>query len=274
MSKQQIRPFNDDVYLILQKAGQYSQKYYHTYIGTAHTFLATFAFLSSQKETQKYGKIYETLKGLLNEVGINGPEFEKNFLLASPRGEEPSENEEFSITADIEYKRVTDGLTRKAFEEKRSMEVEDLIVELFADKSFVLFSIFSMVTGSDQITENLYNTIVKAFKREKKPVSNDLDKIPELTNLNRFVEENPQTIIGAEKVLNQLFPVLCGRVNPNALLIGPAGTGKTTFVYALAQAINRGEVPSGLKNKRIFQLDPTALVSGTRYRGKQNCLSW
>jgi len=260
----ELKTFSEDAFQITQKAGYFSKKYYHTFCGTVHLFLATMSFFTNTKNTQRYAASGAKFKELLKNADVSGPEFEKQFLLICPKGVEPDENAEFLIQPDIEYNKVIDGLKRRFLEEKRTMEVEDLLVELFGDKSYTLFSVISAVSGSDQKTEKLYNEIIKAFKPKKKAASANLDKIPELTNLNKYVEENPQTIIGMKKALDQTYTALCGRVNPNVMLVGKAGVGKTTVMLALADAINKGTAPAGLAGKTIYQLDPTALISGTR----------
>ena len=65
-----------------------------------------------------------------------------------------------------------------------------------------------------------------------------------------------------------MIQVLSRRTKNNPVLIGEPGVGKTAIVEGLAQRIVRGDVPEGLKNKRIFGLDMGALVAGAKYRGE------
>jgi hypothetical protein len=95
-----INPFSNDLHNILNKAGSQSRKYYQTFCGTPHLFLATFAFLGTNKENPRYKATFDSLKEILNSYGIIGQKFENSFLQYCPRGEAPSENEEFKISTD------------------------------------------------------------------------------------------------------------------------------------------------------------------------------
>ena len=92
----------------------------------------------------------------LNNFSINGKSFEKSFLEFCPRGEEPEEGTEFTVAADREYTAISENLKKFASIEKRSMEIEDLILELFSDMSYSIRDIFNNITGSDAVTESMY----------------------------------------------------------------------------------------------------------------------
>jgi len=75
-------------------------------------------------------------------------------------------------------------------------------------------------------------------------------------------------VIGRDSEIRRIIRILCRRTKNNPVLIGEAGVGKTAIVEGLAQRIVRGDVPEGLKDKTIYQLDIGALLAGAKYRGE------
>ncbi|EJP4817901.1 AAA family ATPase [Campylobacter upsaliensis] len=87
-------------------------------------------------------------------------------------------------------------------------------------------------------------------------------------NLNTLADKGKiDPLIGREFELERMMQILLRRKKNNPILIGEAGVGKTTIVEGLALRISQGLVPDKLKNAKIFSLDLTGLLSGTKYRG-------
>ena len=75
-------------------------------------------------------------------------------------------------------------------------------------------------------------------------------------------------VIGRDEEIRRVVQVLSRRTKNNPVLVGEPGVGKTAIVEGLARRMARGDVPEGLKNKRIISLDLGALVAGAKYRGE------
>jgi len=112
------------------------------------------------------------------------------------------------------------------------------------------------VRGSQRVTdpnpENKYQALEKYGR--------------DLTELARKGKLDP--VIGRDDEIRRAIQVLQRRTKNNPVLIGEPGVGKTAIVEGLAQRIVRGDVPEGLKDKRIMALDMGALVAGAKYRGE------
>jgi len=88
----------------------------------------------------------------------------------------------------------------------------------------------------------------------------------DLTQLARAGKLDP--VIGRDEEIRRVVQVLSRRTKNNPVLIGEAGVGKTAIAEGLAQRVVNGDVPEGLKDKRIVALDLGALVAGAKYRGE------
>jgi ATP-dependent Clp protease ATP-binding subunit ClpB len=112
------------------------------------------------------------------------------------------------------------------------------------------------VRGSQRVTNENPEGTYQALERYGR----------DLTELARKGKLDP--VIGRDEEIRRVIQVLSRRTKNNPVLIGEPGVGKTAIVEGLAARIVRGDVPEGLKNKRIVALDMGALVAGAKYRGE------
>ena len=112
------------------------------------------------------------------------------------------------------------------------------------------------VRGSQRVTSQNPESTYEALEK----YGRDLTKSANLGKLD--------PVIGRDEEIRRVVQVLSRRTKNNPVLIGEPGVGKTAIAEGLAMRIIRGDVPEGLKNKKIVSLDMGALIAGAKYRGE------
>lgn len=248
----------------LQKADYYSKRYNQGYMGTEHLLMGILA-----QDTSTGARV-------LREQGVNLNELEK------VQGKEavdvpasPMAMMSLSEAAVLTLRMATNFARENGLEVVGTEHLVHSLVRQPNSRAAMLLN--KLNVDLDEIAKNIEEIVeqeadeakLEEQKRKagKRATFRFLSKYgTDLTDEAR--QGRLDTVIGREKEIERTVTVLCRRTKSNPVLIGEAGVGKTAIVEGLAMRVVKNDVPEALIGKRIFQIDLSAVVAGTKFRGE------
>ncbi|MDR3298068.1 MAG: ATP-dependent Clp protease ATP-binding subunit [Candidatus Nomurabacteria bacterium] len=248
----------------LQKADFYSKKYNQGYMGTEHLLMGILA-----QDTSTGAKF-------LFEEGVSLPDVEKidGKVAVDVNGSQMammslSEATVLTLRMSMNFAREngleligTEHMVYSLLRQQNS-RAANLLTKLDVNLDGVTSHIEDLVE-KQAVEAKLEQQKVKAGKKQNyrwlSRYGMDLTEAAKAGKLD--------TVVGRDQEIERTMTVLCRRTKSNPVLIGEAGVGKTAIVEGLATRIAKNDVPGKLIGKRIFQVDLSSVVAGTKFRGE------
>lgn len=252
--------FNRKSVKIIEDAVRLASELGHTYIGSEHILLSI-AWEGSSRAADilvENGAAYDDIRrAVVDMVGQGSPSMlnHRYFTTASRKILDSA----CSIAIRDKKKQATPEHILAAMMKETSCSASTVIRKIGGDQRGICQSL-NMI-DSQEIRGELYESL--------KPKPSHLPNLfrygRNITDITAVKKNDP--LIGRNREIGRVMQVLARRTKNNPCLIGEAGVGKTAIVEGVAELFVRNLVPDSLKNRFIFSLDLTALLSGAKYRG-------
>ena len=269
-----ISRMSENSHKSLERAEFFSRKFKTGYIGIEHILLGILANRESSAATlaYEYGLKFEDLYDFF----VENPPISKSLPdFADPNVRALTDRAVFalkmaSLISGDDNEIGTKNLLFSILKQK-DLKLQVVLRQTGADIEG-LVNAFDILFSNENSAEGIDEIEQKSFRKnsEKQQSSREiaiLKKFGEdLTEKAKNGELDP--VIGRETEVQRLITVLLRRTKSNPVLIGEAGVGKTAVVELLAQKISKEQVPSQLVGKRIFEIDLSGMLAGTKFRGQ------
>ena len=253
--------------------------------------------MNISKFTQKSVQAVQDLEKVAYEYG--NQEIEEEHLLYALLTQEDSLILKLIEKMEIQKEYFIDTV-KKALDAKVKVSGGQLHFGQYLNKALVSAEDEAKAMGDEYVSvEHLFLSMLKNPSPSMKKIFNEfgitrerfLQALSTVRGNQRVVSDNPEAtydtlnkygedlvekarnqkldpVIGRDMEIRNIIRILSRKTKNNPVLIGEPGVGKTAAIEGLAQRIVAGDVPEGLKNKKIFALDMGALVAGAKYRGE------
>ena len=239
---------------IFQKSILYAKELKHEYITIEHVFYQLLSSADGSKIILSCGGDIDKMKELI-----------KNYIYTNidPLPEDvnidPYESVALSRLIDSMIKHIQSS-------QQSSADIGDLLVALFDEENTFAYTLLNEYQISRLDILEIISHIDEANTNPESEDTSYLKKYS-INLLQKAKDGKIDPVIGRESEIQRVTQILCRRKKNNPILVGEAGVGKTAIAEGLALNIVAGTVPKIIKKSKLFALDLSALLAGTKYRG-------
>ena len=252
-----VEPSNE-LQLVFEKAIDVSKKLRHEYLTLEHLLFAMLCDESFYKCVSGYGADSEFLKKNLEHY------------LKSKLDEITTEQPDVKPRKTQAVERVLNrAFTQVLFSGRQKIEPTDVFLAMMSEKrSFAHYYIQQAEIDKEKFADYLSSDVAEAGEEEPQTGQAERALRSFTTNLNDAVKKNKvDPVIGRIDELENVALALGRRSKSNVILVGDPGVGKTAIAEGLAYNIVKGAVPEFLKEYTVYNLDISAMLAGSKYRG-------
>ena len=250
-----MNQFTQKLQFILSKAAEQAFSNNHPEITCAHVYLAM--------------KQDGVLDGILSRLNINPTQFES--MVTQVIEQLPTQSE---VSQPVLSKDLNQSILNALNEMKKNQETHLGALLLFKVMLFNKTALSQKIVDTFKLNNSVVSQAISSSLQGKKVQSEDSEnQLEALRKYGRDLVEDVRNgkidpIIGREDEIRRVIEILSRKTKNNPVLIGSPGVGKTAVVEGLAWRIMKGDIPFGLKEKQLIELDMGALIAGAKYRGE------
>ena len=252
---------NSDLEAIFERAVKLAIKNKHEYITLEHFLYSLIIDTKFEQVLGDFGADLTSLKENLEQfIAEDLKDIVVEELDSKPRKTQSME------------RMLNRAFTQVLFAGRSTIEPRDCFLSLFSEKKShaAHFMRQAKIDKDAFLDYTNQNAVVDAETITEEAGSAQLEKIivQFCTNLNNKVKQKKiDPVIGREKEIDDILLVLARRTKSNVMMVGEPGVGKTAIAEGLARKIVEGAVPKYLKDHTIYNLDISAMIAGSKYRG-------
>jgi ATP-dependent Clp protease ATP-binding subunit ClpA len=252
---------NSDLEAIFERAVKLALKNNHEYITLEHFLYSLIIDVKFEATLKDFGADLKSLKNSLeNFIAEDLKDIAVENLDTRPRKTQSME------------RMLNRAFTQVLFTGRSIIEPRDCFISLFSEKkSHAAHFMRQAKIDKDAFIDFTSENVSKEAASEVDEAGNaQLEKmlVQFCTNLNNKVKQKKiDPVIGREKEIEEMLLVLARRTKSNVMMIGEPGVGKTAIAEGLARKIVEGNVPKYIKDHTVYNLDISAMLAGSKYRG-------